>query len=167
MNASRTVFRYSLWKKTYSLFLFLVACLLPIVGCASEGILWVGILVAMGFFLAFDFYGKKLFCKIVIRQGEVIYEPGGIIWKRIANQEAFPWGLFDYTIFYYVHDSRTYYSSMHISDKKGRPRLSFKGRDITDFRKLVNMIREYNAGCRLVDIEDEVRTGGIIKALSK
>ncbi|MBW1850301.1 MAG: hypothetical protein JRJ15_02460 [Deltaproteobacteria bacterium] len=166
VDEKRLVFQYSFWKKCFYLFLFIAISIFPLIGCASEGILWVGILIVFVFFLIFDFVGKKLFCKIIIEKDGLVYKQGGVFWKFInENKKKFSWKHFNYTIYYCYFKNKIYYSDLYITDNDSQSCFYLKGREIADFSKLVNTLKHFNQNTELRSIEDVIRKNGIWKAI--
>jgi hypothetical protein len=150
------IFRHSLWKKIYSLILFFAIAVAIISGCASENVLWIGVLVTIGIYLIFDNYNKKLFSKILLQQNALIYQPGGIFWKWLNKEEQFSWNIFDFTVDYYNYKDKIYYSSLHIADKKGKICLVLN-RNIANFDQLIEELKKCNPDVKLISIEENIK----------
>ena len=105
-----------------------------------------------------DFLSKKLFCKIAIKEGALIFNAGGVLWKWLDRKKEFPWNQFNYVIDYGVYKNMVYYSKLAITNKKSRSQLSLKGRDIPHFNKLVEALKYYNPNVKLINIEEKFRS---------
>ena len=137
------MFKYFFQKKLFYVFLFIAISILPIFGCASEGILAVGILIVMLFWMLFDLFCKKLFCRIIVETDGLVFNQGGVFWKRISGNKKFLWKKFNFTI-YYFYKNKKYFSDLYITDNDSRNCFHLKGRNISNFTGLVEALKNYN-----------------------
>lgn len=160
------IFRYPASKKFISGFvLFALFCFL-LMGFISEGPIWAGVITLLVAYLLFDFYFRKIFCKIEINKDKLVFKPGGIFWRFVFKKKAYYWDEYNFVTYCFHYQDKMYYSSFNIYNKKGK-RCFFLKTNLLNDSELVDTVKKFNGKMRFLSYEAEVLSKGIIGGIKE